>query len=166
MLSQISKTRISDSWIPRQVRPSTMLRELARRYLRMVDRAEATGENNADENGMPFKVHHDLMEAMEQEGIPFNSGTQARWIARWLNSGVPLADGKLTTIMFAKRPEYRKESEYDPICNGVRELYKTPFTDLEDEQKNAARFIPVLVTVEPLRDYAGATYNRNTQRQV
>jgi hypothetical protein len=39
-------------------------------------------------------------------------------------------------------------------------LKLVPFADAAEERANAARYIPVVVTVEPLHDYRGATYER------
>lgn len=138
------------------VRPSSRLRGLVRRYFEVLDNQERTS------NLPPARgVQEALLNAMQEEHIPFNSGEQARWIARWLDAGEPVDHGKQTTIMFARTPSHYRVGEYDPIRDGVRELTATPFVNDEDERANAARLVPVLVTVEPLRDYGGATYARH-----
>lgn len=137
------------------VQPSSRLRGLVRRYFEVLDNQERPA------NVPPVRgVQEALLNAMQEEHIPFNSGQQARWIARWLDAGEPVDHGKQTTIMFARTPDHYRVGEYDPIRDGVRELTATPFSDEEDERANAARLVPVLVTVEPLRDYHGATYAR------
>jgi len=135
--------------------PSARLLELARRYLEIVDSGDETrqGEERT-------QAHEALMDAMEAERIPFNARWEARWIARWLLSGAQVSDGKHTTIMFAKIPARYDTGEYDPVRDGVLELTRFPFKDEADERVRTMRFVPVLVTVEPLRDYEGATYER------
>ena len=137
------------------IQPSSKLRNLVRRYFEVLDNQERPA------NVPPVRgVQDALMNAMQEEHIPFNSGEQARWIARWLDAGEPVHHGKQTTIMFARTPSHYRLGEYDPIRDGVQDLTATPFVDEEDERANAARLVPVLVTVEPLRDYHGATYAR------
>ena len=154
---------ISDTLVPARdwaiatpLHPSTKLFELARRYLEIVDSGDETrqGEERT-------QAHEALMDAMEAERIPFNARWEARWIARWLLSSAPVSDGKHTTIMFAKTPARYDTGEYDPVRDGVLELTTFPFRDEDDERKHNERFVPVLVTVEPLHDYQGATYERN-----
>ncbi|GEM_PF-6102834 len=41
------------------------------------------------------------------------------------------------------------------------ELRRFPFKDENDERAHALRYVPVLVTIEPLHAYEGATYERN-----
>ncbi len=137
------------------LRPSAELRGLVDQYLELVD---APGSNYQPEQ--IEWIRQALLDAMERERIPFNSEAEARWVARWLQQGVPIAEGKHTRIMFARMPEHYDVTEYDPIRHGVHELKGVPFADQSDERANAARFIPVLVTVEPLHDYRGATYER------
>lgn len=135
---------------------SPKLRELARQYLEIVDSGDESRQG--EERTL---AHEALMDAMEAERIPFNARWEARWIARWLLSGRAVGNGKNTTIMFAQVPARFDVQDYDPIRDGVLELTSFPFQDEEDERKRAMRFVPVLVTVEPLRDYKGATYERN-----
>lgn len=136
--------------------PSARVLELARHYLEIVDSGDETrqGEERT-------QAHEALMDAMEAERIPFNARWEARWIARWLLSGARAGDGKHTTIMFAKIPARYDTGEYDPVRDGVLELSRFPFQNEDDERKRAQRFVPVIVTIEPLRDYEGATYERN-----
>lgn len=138
------------------IEPSAELLDLARRYLEIVDSGDKTrqGEERT-------QVHEALMEAMEAEHIPFNARWEARWIARWLLSGAPVRDGKHTTIMFAKIPARFEPKEYDPVRDGVLELTSFPFHNEDEERAKAERYVPVVVTVEALHDYEGATYERN-----
>lgn len=136
--------------------PSANMLELARRYLEIVDSGDETRQGKER-----TQAHEALMDAMQAERIPFNARWEARWIARWLLSGVPVSDGKHTTIMFAKIPARYDTGEYDPVRDGPLELTSFPFRNEDDERANAERFIPVVVTVEALRDYKGATYERN-----
>lgn len=149
------KISLVDSSI-KSVQPSVRLVNLAQHYLEIVDSGDETrqGEERT-------RAHEALMDAMEAERIPFNARWEARWIARWLLSGEQVSDGKQTTIMFAKTPVRYDKGEYDPVRDGVVELSSFPFQNEDDERKRAERFIPVLVTIEPLHDYEGATYERN-----
>lgn len=136
--------------------PSARLLELARRYLEIVDSGVETRQG--EERTL---AHEALMDAMEAERIPFNARWEARWIARWLLSGTRVSNGKHTTIMFARIPARYDTREYDPVRDGVLELTSFPFRDEDDERKHTERFVPVLVTVEPLHEYEGASYERN-----
>lgn len=136
--------------------PSARLLELARRYLEIVDSGVETrqGEERT-------QAHEALMDAMEAERIPFNARWEARWIARWLLSGTRVSNGKHTTTMFAKIPARYDAGKYDPVRDGVLELTCFPFRDEDDERKRAQRFVPVIVSIEFLHDYEGATYERH-----
>lgn len=135
---------------------SPRLLELAGRYLEIVDSGDESRQG-----AERTRAHEALMDEMEAERIPFNARWEARWIARWLLSGTTVRAGKNTTIMFAQVPARFDSQEYDPVRDGVLELTISPFQDEEDERKRAMRFVPVLVTIEPLHDYEGATYERN-----
>jgi len=136
--------------------PSPKLLGLARQYLEIVDSGDPSRQGEERTH-----AHEALMDAMEAERIPFNARWEARWIARWLLSGRVVASGKNTTIMFAQVPVRYNAQTYDPVKDGVLELTISPFQDEDDERKRAMRFVPVLVTIEPLHDYEGATYERN-----
>lgn len=138
------------------IKPSAKLLELARSYLEIVDSGDETRQG--DER---TQAHEALMDAMQAERIPFNARWEARWIARWLLSGASLSTGKHTTIMFAQIPARYAKGEYDPVRDGVLELTSFPFPNEDDERKRGGRYVPVLVTIEPLHDYEGATYERN-----
>lgn len=138
------------------IKPSAKLLELARSYLEIVDSGDETRQG--DER---TQAHEALMDAMQAERIPFNARWEARWIARWLLTGTSVSADKHTTIMFAQIPTRYDASEYDPVRDGVLELTSFPFRDENDERKHATRYVPVLVTIEPLHDYEGATYERN-----
>jgi hypothetical protein len=135
------------------IQPSRELRSLVRCYFEIMDSGEGVQNPEAAQ-----RVQDALLAAMQAERIPFNSPQEGLWIARWLYSGEPIRRGRQKTIMFARTPPHYHESEYDPIRDGVRELTALPFVDAEDERRNSARRIPVVVTVEPLHDYHGATY--------
>lgn len=135
---------------------SPELLELARAYLEIVDSGDSSRQG--DER---TRAHEALMDAMEAERIPFNARWEARWIARWLLLATSAGTGKNTTIMFARVPMRFDANEYEPIRDGVLELTISPFQDEEDERKRSMRYVPVLVTIEPLHDYEGATYERN-----
>jgi hypothetical protein len=137
------------------IEPSRELRQLVCAYYESVDAGK--GAWNVD---AVAQLQEQLLDRMQAERIPFNSARQALWIARWLYAGEPSERGRQTTILFARTPPHYHETEYDPIRDGVRELTAMPYADPEDERANGARRIPVLVTVEPLRDYCGATYER------
>lgn len=136
--------------------PSAALLELARRYLEIVDSGDAIQQG--DER---TRAHEALMDAMQAERIPFNARWEARWIARWLLSGASVSSGKHTMVMFAQVPARFDSREYDPVRDGVLELTAFPFADEDDERRSAARYVPVVVTIEPLHDYPNATYERN-----
>jgi len=136
--------------------PSKELLARAREYLAIVDSGDRTRQG--EERTL---AHEALMDAMKDEHIPFNARWEARWIARWLVSGGFASDGKYMTIMFAQAPARYGDGEYDPVRDGVLNLTSVPFRNEDEERKNSARYVPVLVTVEPLRDYDGATYERN-----
>lgn len=138
------------------LKPSQQLLDLARRYLEIVDSGDAMRQGKER-----TPAHEALMDVMQAEHIPFNARWEARWIARWLLSGAPVGDGKHTTIMFAKTPARYDVGEYDPVRDGVLELTSFLFRNEDAERANADRYIPVLVTVEALHDYEGATYERN-----
>jgi len=139
------------------IQPSPKLLELARMYVEIVDSG-----NSARQGAERTAAHEALMDAMLEERIPFNARWEARWIARWLLSKPSITNGKKTTIMFAKKPARYEPSDYDPVRDGVLELTLSPYSSETDERAHAQDYIPVLVTVEPLRDYDGATYERNT----
>lgn len=136
--------------------PSATLLERARHYLEIADSGDKTRQGQER-----TQAHEALMDAMQAEHIPFNARWEARWIARWLLADVAVSEGKHTTIMFAKIPARYDKGEYDPVRDGVLELTSFPFRDEDDERANAGCYIPVLVTVEALREYAGAMYERN-----
>lgn len=138
------------------IQPSATLLERARHYLDIVDSGDETRQANER-----TQAHEALMDAMEAEHIPFNARWEARWIARWVLADVAVSEGKHTTIMFAKIPARYDAGEYDPVRDGVLELTSFPFRNEDDERANAACYIPVLVTVEALREYEGARYERN-----
>ncbi len=141
---------------PPLVQPSYELRVLIRDYFELLDGSDAgTNQEAIDQN---FRV---LLRQMRAEHIPFHSEIEARWIARWIYTGVPVERGKRTVIMFARTPAHLRYSEYDPIRHGVSELTSVPFADSEDERNNAVRSIPVLVTIEPLYDYEGFKQSGN-----
>jgi hypothetical protein len=136
------------------VQPSAGLRGLVRQYFEVLDK-------RSHEPAASPALNELILNAMQAEGIPFNSEQEARGIARWLASGEPVKRGKQRQIMFAHIPEHRHITEYDPIRDGVGELTNAPFVDSDDERLNAGRRIPVMVTVEPLADYGDATFGRN-----
>ena len=129
------------------IQPSKDLRSRIKHYFEKID--QAAGRDAGAEAPLP----DELLGMMRAEHIPFRSPQEARWIARWIYTGVPLDEGRHKTIMFARTPDNYHFSEYDPIRNGVYELTSTPFADEQDERNNAVRRIPVLVTVEPLYDF-------------
>lgn len=139
-----------------RIRPSAELRSEIRSYLDLIDSLDGQTQDE-----VYLRIHQALMQSLEQGQIPFNSPKQARWIARWIHSGEPVAQGKRTTIMFARKPSQLHVSEYDPICNGVRELVSEPFANVEEERVNAQRFVPVLVTIEPLHPYQASQFPYN-----
>lgn len=138
------------------IQASESLLQRAREYLAIVDSGDPTrqGEERT-------AAHEALMDAMQAERIPFNARWEARWVARWLVSGGFVYAGKYMTIMFAQAPARYEDGEYDPVRDGVLNLTCFPYRTEDEERKNFARYVPVLVTVEPLRDYDGATYERN-----
>ena len=138
------------------LRPSETLLERAREYLAIVD-----GGDTSRQGQERTLAHEALMDALKAEHIPFNARWEARWIARWLVSGSFTTNGKFMTIMFAQAPARYADGEYDPVRDGVLNLTCFPFLDEEEERKHFPRYVPVLVTVEPLHDYEGATYERN-----
>lgn len=138
------------------IQASAALCELARHYLEIVDNGDPMRQG--DER---TRAHEALMDAMQAERIPFNARWEARWIARWLLSGASVSSGKHITIMFARVPARFDTGEYDPVRDGVLELTSFPFTDEDDERRSTARYVPVVVTIEPLHDYPDATYERN-----
>lgn len=138
------------------LQPSAGLRGLVRQYFELMDKREQEPPPSPGLNEL-------ILNAMQAERIPFNSEQEARWIARWLASGEPVKRGKRRSIMFARIPDHRHVSDYDPIRDGVGELTNVPFVDHADERLNAERRIPVLVTIEPLYDYGEATFGRERQ---
>ncbi len=138
------------------IQPSKKLLVLAQNYLEIVDSGDEARQR--DER---TEAHEALMDAMQAEGIPFNARWEARWIGRWLLSANSVGAGKHTTIMFAQVPRRYDAGEYDPIRDGVLQLTSTPFANESEERQNALRYIPVVVTIEPLHNFDDATYERN-----
>jgi hypothetical protein len=96
------------------LRPSAELRDLVDKFFQFTDAPEANSQPILTE-----WIRQALLDAMERERIPFNSENEARWVARWLQHGVPVSEGKHTRLMFARMPEHYDVTEYDPIRHGV-----------------------------------------------
>lgn len=151
-----TEPKVTISQTASTVESNSELLEAARRYLEIVDSGDETRQG--DER---TQAHEALMDAMEKARIPFNARWEARWIARWVLADTVVSNGKHTTVMFAKVSARYNPGEYDPVRDGVLELTNFPFRDEAEERANAMRYVPVLVTVEALHDYEGATYERN-----
>jgi len=121
---------------------SRRLTELARQYLSIVDSGDP--ERQLDER---TNAHDAMMDAMQAEGIPFNSRFEARWIARWLVKNNSPVETPTMQVMFVK----------GLYANGVPEIiYNIPPED------NQSGYQPVLVVVLPFT-LQTPVYERNDE---
>jgi hypothetical protein len=113
---------------------SAELIETARKYLAMVD--EPDGHIGTPERDRERSIaHENLMDEMENCGIPFTSRYEARWIARWIvTQQFPNIDST-PSLAWAKP-------------NGDNEWFKEiRHVPPEDNREG---WIPVVVTYQPL----------------
>ena len=109
------------------MKPSAELLALCRAYLEIVDSGDEARQG--DER---TAAHETMMDAMEREGIPFNSRYEARWIARYLVSENTLEQDFTPRLMWADEMYFRGDV-----------LRHTPPND------NKAGLVPVMVIVLP-----------------